>query len=179
MSQPATGATSREVPFVLTVVAVMLLAVNLRASVNVIGPLLPAIRADLGLSGFQVGLLTALPPICFGLLSMGGARASAGLGPTRLVVLSLVLLIAGQLLRAMGPGLASLFAGTFFALAAVAALNVLMPALIASYFPGRIPTMTAAYTVILALGGAMSSALTLPLRISSAAAGGWASGCGR
>ena len=39
----------------LLVLSVILLAANLRAAVNVIGPLLPAIRADLMLNGAVAG----------------------------------------------------------------------------------------------------------------------------
>ena len=51
-------------PVWLLVVAVVLLAVNLRAAVNMIGPLLPTIRDELNLSGAGAGALTALPTFC-------------------------------------------------------------------------------------------------------------------
>lgn len=161
---PGAGHESRTIPVALAVVAVLLLAANLRASVNVLGPLLPAIRSDLDLSGLQVGVLTALPTVCFALLSMLGARISAALGPHRVVVAALILMIVGQLLRALVPGVAALFLGTAVALAAIAVANVVMPALIAGHFPERVAAMTAAYTVTLAALGAAASAGTLPLQ---------------
>ncbi len=176
MTDRSVTAAPRAVPRWLAVVAVLTLAANLRASVNVIGPLLPQLRADLGMSGFQVGLLTALPTICFALLSMAGARVTAGLGPVRVVTGALVLMVAGQLIRAAAPGLAVLLAGTAVALGAIAVANVLMPALIASYFPDRAPSMTAAYTVTLAFFGALASAGTLP--VQTAWGGDWRLGIG-
>lgn len=164
------------VPRWLAVVAVLALAANLRASVNVIGPLLPELRASLSLTGPQVGILTALPTICFALLSMIGARVTKGIGPTRVVLASLVLMALGQVVRAMAPGLTVLLLGTAIALGAIAVANVLMPALIASYFPHRAPSMTAAYTVTLAFFGALASAGTLP--VTHLLGGDWRLGIG-
>ena len=89
----------------LAVLAVIRLAVDLRAAVNVIGPLLPEIRADLGLSGPAAGALTALPTFCFAFLGATGPSLSRRFGPTRTIVAGLVGLAAGQLLRAVVPGL--------------------------------------------------------------------------
>lgn len=70
----------------LTVVAVPLLAANLRVSVNVIGPLLPEIRSTLSLAGVQAGVVTAMPTFCFAVLSVAGARIAAVFGPKRAVL---------------------------------------------------------------------------------------------
>lgn len=160
----------------LAVVAVLLLAANLRAAVNVIGPLLPAVRGSLNLTGLQVGIVTALPTFCFAVVGLIAARLAARVGPTRTVVLSIACMAAGQILRALVPTTAALFAGTALALAAVAVANVLMPALISAFFPGRIPSMTAAYTVVLSGTGAVASGATLPLQ--EALGGDWQVGFG-
>ena len=160
----------------VAIAAVLLLAANLRAAVNVIGPLLPAVRASLDLSGLEVGIVTALPTFCFAVIGLVAARFASRIGVTRAVVLSVACMALGQLLRAVIPATAALFAGTALALAAVAVVNVLMPALISAFFPDRIPSMTAAYTVVLSATGALASGATLPLQ--DAVGGTWQIGFG-
>lgn len=164
------------VPPVLAFIGILLLAANLRAAVNVLGPILPLIRADLGLSGLQVGMITALPSLCFGVVGLLGARVSAVFGPTRTVLAALIVMTVGQLARAALPGVAALFFGTGVALSAIAVANVVTPALIATYFPHRVHAMTGAYTVTLAGLGAAASSGTLP--IQAALDAGWRVGIG-
>jgi CP family cyanate transporter-like MFS transporter len=49
----------------LTVAGIVLVAVNLRASITAVGPIVDDIRADLGLSSASAGLLTTLPVLAF------------------------------------------------------------------------------------------------------------------
>ena len=53
----------------LKLLAVVLLALNLRIAIAGLAPLLPDVQADLGLGRGAAGLLTSLPVLCFGLLS--------------------------------------------------------------------------------------------------------------
>ena len=53
------------------------------------------------------------------------------------------------LVRALAPGVPALFAGSLVALAGIAVANVLMPGLVRSHFPDRIPLLTAVYTDVL------------------------------
>ena len=99
---------------------------------------------------------------------------AARLGSHATVVLTLVALIAGQLIRAVLPGTAALFAGSLIALAGIAVGNVLLPGLVRLHFPDRIPAMTAAYTTLLTIGGAAAAAVTLP--VERALGGDWRTG---
>jgi CP family cyanate transporter-like MFS transporter len=82
---------SQSGPVWLLVVAVVLLAVNLRAAVNVIGPLLPAIRDELNLSGAGAGALTALPTFCCAAVGALGPLVARRVGRVRtIVVMALV-----------------------------------------------------------------------------------------
>lgn len=167
---------SPDLPRWVLVIAVVLLAANLRTAVNVIGPLLPSIRDDLGLTGLQVGLLTALPTLCFAAVGALGPSITRRFGATHTVLATLVVMTVGQVLRAAVPGLVPLFAGTALALSAIAVTNVLMPSVVARFFPGAVATMTAAYTVSLAGAGALASAATLP--VQEALGGTWQLGLG-
>ena len=147
----------------LLLAAVMLLALNLRLSVNALGTVLPEIRLDLHLSAGAAGLLLALPPIVFAFAGIGTPAIAARLGNHRLVVVALAIAGGGQILRAAGPGVGSLFAGTLVSLIGLAIGNVLMPGLIRQHFPDQITTITSIYVTMLSLGATLSSGVSIPL----------------
>ena len=160
----------------LVIGAIILLAGNLRAAVNVIGAVLPQMRSALDLTGAEAGLLTALPAFCFGFLGATGPIVARRLGPSRTVIAALVVMTLGQLVRAFVPGRPALFAGSAITLAAIAIANVLMPSLVRYYFPGRVAALTAIYTVTLSAFSSAASILTLPFE--NAVGGGWRVGLG-
>lgn len=158
----------------MILVAVVMLALSLRLSVNAIGALLPQIRDDLGLSATSAGALNALPEIVFAVVGLLTPALAARFGRHRLVLGALTVAVLGQVLRVGGHGVGTLFAGTLLTLLGPAVGNVLLPGLIREHFPDRITTMTALYATVLSLGAALGSGLTVPLQ--HAAGGSWRSG---
>jgi len=155
----AAGVGSRWLPLV----AVLLLALNLRPAVNALGAVVPELRDDTGLSASVTGVLLSLPMIAFALVGLAAPGLAGRVGPHRTVAGALVALTAGQVLRVAVPGEAALFAGSLLALAGIALANVVLPGLVRLHFPHRIPLMTAAYTTLLTVGAAASAALANPL----------------
>lgn len=151
-------------PLWVAAVAVLLLAANLRVAVNAVGATLPEMRTTLGMSGAAAGLLTALPPFCFGLMGLAGPALARRIGLERTALLSALVLTAGQLVRAAVPGQVWVLAGSSVALAAIALANVVMPSLIRKLFPQRMAAMTTAYTAIMTLFAALTSFVTLPIQ---------------
>ena len=92
------------------------------------------------------------------------------------MLLSLVILIAGQVLRAVVPGIGALFLGSVLGLAGAAVGNVLLPGLVRLHFPHSIPSVTAGYTTLLVVGGTAGAGLTLPME--HALGGDWRTGIG-
>jgi hypothetical protein len=64
----------------LLVAAIVLLAINMRGPIVAVAPVAEAIRADLGVDGGTVGLLTSLPVLCFGLATPPASALLARLG---------------------------------------------------------------------------------------------------
>ena len=153
------------------VLAVLLVAANLRPALTGVGPVMQEIVADLQLSGAAVGLLAALPLLIFGVFSPF-ARAGVAFGLERTFALCLALTAAGIALRSSGSAVA-LFAGTVIFATGIAAANVLMPSLIKRDFPHRIEAMTTAYLMVLALSAAAATGLAAPL--ADHLPGGWRS----
>jgi CP family cyanate transporter-like MFS transporter len=117
-----------------------------------------------------------VPTVAFAVMGLAAPALAARFGSHATVVLTLVALIVGQLIRAVLPGTAALFAGSLIALAGIAVGNVLLPGLVRLHFPDRIPAMTAAYTTLLTIGGAAAAAITLP--VERALGGDWRTGLG-
>jgi CP family cyanate transporter-like MFS transporter len=147
---------------VLLVMGIVLLALNLRACITAVGPLVPAIRGTTGLSNVLAGLLTALPLLTFGAISPLAPRLARRWGMEAMLLASLVGLTAGILLRSLpSPGL--LFLGTALLGAAIAISNVLLPALIKRDFPRHIGLMTGIYSTLLGVSGALADGVSIPL----------------
>jgi CP family cyanate transporter-like MFS transporter len=146
------------------VLALVLVALNLRPAIASVPPVLPDIQRDLGLSGTGAGVLTALPVLCLGLFAPAAAWLAGRFGVDRVVAWALVVLGAGTLARALG-GAAVLFAATFLAGIGLAVGGALLPGIVKAHFPAdRAATVTGLYTTGLAGGALLAAALTVPLR---------------
>jgi MFS transporter, CP family, cyanate transporter len=147
---------------VLLATAIVLVAINLRASITAVGPIVSDIRADLGLSSASAGLLTTLPVLAFALASPLAGPLSRRIGIERTLAGALVLLLGGILVRVAGPTWAA-FAGTALLGVAIAAGNVLLPSLVTRDLPKRIGPVTSLYvTVMVSLAG-IASTISVPL----------------
>jgi len=154
------------------VLALVLVALNLRPAIASVPPVLPDIQRDLGLSGTAAGALTALPVVCLGLFAPLAARLADRFGVDRAVAWALVVLGAGTLARAVG-GAAGLFAATFVAGIGLAVGGALLPGIVkANFAADRAATVTGMYTTGLAGGALLAAALTVPLR--NLLGGSWA-----
>jgi MFS transporter, CP family, cyanate transporter len=162
----------------LVMLALVLLAVNLRTTVASVPPLLGAIERDLGLSGPAAGLLTALPVLCMALFAPPAHRLAHRFGRGATTVAAILLVALGNGLRLAGGVAAVLFGATVIAGLGVAICGVLLPGLIKELFPQRVGAMTGAYSVAMMLGAAGAAAASVPLehRLGSwqAALGAWA-----
>ncbi len=84
-------------------VAVLLIALNLRPTITGVGPFLKQIAEDLGTSEAALGALAAVPLIAFAVVSPFAHGISARFGMPRAVQWSLVLMGAGTVWRSL-PG---------------------------------------------------------------------------
>jgi CP family cyanate transporter-like MFS transporter len=169
MSAPSTAAGStlpRLAP--AAVIGVLLVAVNLRAALMGVGPLLKELHADTGLTIGVLGLLVTMPLLAFALVSPLAPRLARRLGLERTLAGALALLAAGIVLRSL-PGSVPLFAGSALLGAAIAVGNVLLPALVRRDFPSRIGVMTSVFVTTMAGTASVGVGLAVPM----AQAFGW------
>jgi CP family cyanate transporter-like MFS transporter len=146
----------------LVVAGIALVSINLRASITAVGPIVSDIRADLGLSNAAVGLLTTLPVLAFAGASPLAGPLARRIGIERTLGGALVLLLAGILLRVTGTTWAA-FLGTAMLGVAIAAGNVLLPALVKRDLPTLIGPVTSIYVTVMIAFAAIASTVSVPL----------------
>ncbi|MBB3087035.1 MFS transporter [Geodermatophilus sabuli] len=160
-----TSQQARPVPRAgLLLLAVLLAGLNLRGAIAAVSPVLPDIRAELGLTPTVAGLITTLPVLCFAVLAPPAAWLGRRMGPERAVLAGLLAIAAGTALRVL-DGAPVLLAGTFLVGAGMTAGNVLLPAVTKRDFAERAGTVTGLYTGALAAGAALTAALTAPVAV--------------
>ncbi|KOV60633.1 hypothetical protein ADK64_30450 [Streptomyces sp. MMG1121] len=146
----------------------VLLALNLRAAITGISPVLSQLQDAFHLSGTQVSILTTLPVLCLGVFASLAPPIARRIGTETTITAALALLTLGILLRAL-PSPLTLFTGTVLAGAGIAAGNVLLPAVIKRHFAARVGSLTGVAMMLMAASGALAAALAIPL----ADAAGW------
>lgn len=150
-------------------VFVVFMSAMLRPALSGIGPILENIQRDLSLSSAQLGLLTSLPVLCFGVGAFAAPVMVRRLGLGNSFMLLLAMLVT---LLATRPwfGFGYLLVASILAALAIAICNVLFPTLIRVEFPSNVARMTAVYTTLLSAFAALASAVAVPL---AASLGGW------
>ena len=151
-------------PFIalLAIAALMLAAANLRGGLVVTGPLVMEIRAALNINASAFSLLTTLPLLCFGVVSICVPWLSRRWAPQRLAIAGLLVISLGVALRLLEQ-FPLVILGTLLLGSAIAVLNVLIPGLVKSFFPRQVGLMTGLYSVTLSLGAGLGVYLAVPL----------------
>ncbi|WP_280564747.1 MFS transporter [Chromohalobacter sp. 48-RD10] len=148
---------------VLTLVALLLVALNLRPALTSVAPVLGSIGEALALSPSLQGILTTLPVLFLGLAAPLAPRMVRRIGPERSVFAALLVLAVALLVRPY-IGTAGLFLGTAVAGGCIGVIGVLLPGIVKRDFPRRVSIMTGLYTVALNLGASAAAGTTEPLR---------------
>ncbi|MCA5892911.1 MFS transporter [Isoptericola sp. NEAU-Y5] len=149
-------------------VALMLVALNLRAPITSVPPVADELSAGLGLSAAGVGMLTSVPVLCFAVCTPFASMLVARLGPQLSVAATLGGILAGTVVRSAGSVPAA-FAGTVLIGVAITIGNLAVPVIIARDFRRRAAAVTSGYTAMMNVGSTFTTMLTVPL----ATAFGW------
>ena len=147
---------------ILSIIAVIFIAFNLRPAITSIGPLIGLIRDDVGFSNWTVALLTSLPLIAFAMISPVAPMLANKLTNEKAVATGLFILMIGISLRSISM-VFFIFVGTFLLGAGIAVCNVILPALIREKFPYKIALMTSIYTTSMAIFATLATAISVPL----------------
>ncbi|MEX0648424.1 MAG: MFS transporter [Balneolaceae bacterium] len=151
-------------------IAIAIIAINLRPAIAGVGPLIHEIRLDTGLSNTLLGTLTTLPVLAFGLFSVLTPLFTRKLGTEGTMAFALLLLTGGILLRVI-PAFSALYIGTMILGVGIALGNVLLPGIVKKKFPKKFGLVTGIYSAMLGVGAAIASGISVPL--SEGAGLGW------
>ena len=165
---PAGAATP--IPARLLLLAIVLVAVNLRAALASLPPLVHTIQNDLGLSGAGAGLLTTLPVLCMGAFAPVSQRLARSIGREATVGVALVLLLLGLLMRLAGSVVFLLLLSTLLAGIGIALCGTVLPGIVKEFFAHRPGIVTGVYLLAMMSGATAASALAVPM---SHALGSW------
>ena len=146
----------------LLFIGLILVAVNLRAPITAVGPLVPTMKTELPFSNGVFGLLTTIPLIMFAVFSPFVRRISDKLGAGMTLLYAVVAILLGVIIRSFAGNI-GLFAGTFLLGAGIAIGNVLVPGIIKARFPERIGLATGAFTISMTSFAAVSAAVSYPI----------------
>ena len=144
------------------IIGILCIAVNLRPALSSVGPLVDFIRAELSLSGAMLGLLTTLPLLAFGVVSMLTPIFTKRFGFGKTLLGAMALLTLGIGLRSMFDAV-GLYSGTVLLGVAIAFGNVLIPALTKQNFPEHAGVITSMYSSVMAIGAALAAGISAPL----------------
>lgn len=141
--------------------ALVLVALCLRAPFSAVGPVLDELGSELSLPTGALAVVTALPLVCFGLISPFAPALAARLGVHRAIVVGTVVLAAGIGLRT--GGVVGLFAGTVLLTGGIAIVNVLLPAAARAEYGPRSAVVVGLTTASMAVSAAAGAGLAQPL----------------
>ncbi|MFF4383669.1 CynX/NimT family MFS transporter [Kitasatospora sp. NPDC001547] len=159
----------------LLLTGIVLVALNMRACLAAVSPMVGEIQRTFGLSATAAGLITTVPVLFQGAGAPLTPRLTRRFGVERVVLGAVLVLGAGVLLRVL-PSVAALYAGCVVIGVAIAVLNVSMPGLVKREFPDRAATMTGVYSTTMLVGATLAAGTSVPLE--HALGGGWRASLG-
>ncbi|WP_233189547.1 CynX/NimT family MFS transporter [Sporosarcina sp. P7] len=144
----------------LLLLAIFIVALNLRPAITSIGPMLDIIRDDLLLSNTEVSLLTVIPVICMGVFAMLAPILNQAIGLNKTMYLMLSLLAVATAMRFFVTSFSVLVLTAFIAGVAIAVIGPLLSALIKQYFPMHVAIVVGIYSFGMGMGATLSTGLT-------------------
>ncbi len=142
----------------------------LRPQIIGIGPLMPEIQHDLGVSHAIAGLLGTIPLICMSVFAFPAPMLSRRYGARTVITVSLAMIAAFGIARVVVPGAALVIALTVGVGIGLGVAQAVMPVAVKERFAHRPAFATGIYVAGINLGSAVSSAVAVPLADAS---GGW------
>lgn len=148
---------------------ILLVAANLRAAVSALSPILARVSVDIPLNAVAIGLLGALPPICFAVFGIVTPMLVRRARLEPVLIAALVAILAGHLIRSAAGNVGILLLGSAITFAGLGIGNVLLPPLVKKYFPDRIALVTTLYVTMLSVSAFLPPLVVVPV----ADAAGW------
>ncbi|WP_264355965.1 MFS transporter [Pseudarthrobacter sp. MM222] len=147
----------------LLMLAIGLIALNMRGPLVAVAPVVAHMRDDLAFTPVELGFLTGIPVLCFALAAPLASLTGRKLGPEFAITLTLLGVLLGVVVRSSGGG-ALVMLGTVILGVAITIGNIVVPLIIRRDFtPARQGAAMGTYTAALNIGSFLTSMVTAPL----------------
>lgn len=144
-------------------IAILLLGINLRPILAVVGPLLEQIQQATGLDDSQAGLLTTLPILAMGICALYGGWLQRHLGEYRGILLGITIIAVACLVRFPWDTRIGLLVSAALGGVGIALIQALVPSFIKRFFLQRSSLLMGLYTTGIMAGAAVAAATASPL----------------
>jgi CP family cyanate transporter-like MFS transporter len=135
---------------------------NMRAGLILIGPLLPILKAEYGISVFTESILAATPLLCFSLSAIL-MRSISRLGNTNRIISYAITVLTLSLFLRTTFNIASILIFSISLGISVAVLNYMLPVWVKENNTGNAGILTGIYATVMGSCAAISLAITAPL----------------
>jgi CP family cyanate transporter-like MFS transporter len=162
---PAPAAPAVRPVSLAAIAGLFVASIALRPQLLAIGPLLPLIRVDLGLSAGLGGLLTSIPVLCMGLFAPIGPRLAARVGSRNALAFCLVAICLLGILRAVVPAYPLVLLATFGIGVAIGGAGPIPSIVVSQRINGRPALGTGAYAGGIVTGSTIAAAIAVPLAV--------------
>jgi CP family cyanate transporter-like MFS transporter len=147
----------------LLMLAIGLIALNMRGPLVAVAPVIAQLEDDLGFTPVELGFLTGIPVLCFALAAPLASLAGRKLGPEFAITVTLLGVLFGVVVRSAGGG-ALVMLGTVILGVAITIGNIVVPLIIRRDFtPARQGAAMGTYTAALNIGSFLTSMVSAPL----------------
>ena len=160
-SQISVATAPTKALIVTVVIAILLLAINMRAPIIGFGAVAKLVQQDLGLTTKTIGLIGTIPVMAFASSSFVAPMLSRRIGLENTMILATSLLAIGIFVRVAHPQLGFLLAGTVLLSLAISLGNVLIPAVIKKYIPNHIGLVMGSYSMFLSVFAGFASGIAM------------------
>lgn len=143
------------VSVLLAFVAVFVAAINLRAGIASLGPVLGQVLDAFGAAGWLAGVVTAIPGLFFALMGLAAVPLARRLGLSGALTAGMVLTLIGLAVRPWVGQIWVFIILTALVVAGIALANVLLPAWIKNHGRHRTVALMTVYTSVLGVSGAI------------------------
>ncbi|ELC8443994.1 MFS transporter [Clostridium perfringens] len=141
----------------LLILTIIFIAANLRGPLTMVGPLIPAMKESFTCSNSIFGALTSIPLFVFGVISIIAPKLDNKFGKRATILSSLVILLAGLIIRSLGS-VSTLLIGSVLIALGIGISNVLLPSVIVEGAPQKeVGKLTGTFTTTMGLFGSIAS----------------------
>ena len=175
---PATVAKTPRAVFWLVVIAILLMASNMRSPIVALGSIAPVVQDALGLSAAHIGWLGAIPMLMFALGALVSPAIGKHYGLENTLIAVVIVLTAGIIMRSTWTTWNGFLIGTILLSLAIGFANTLVAPVIKQHTPGNIALVTSMFSLTMSVMAGIVSGLVYPLSEQVGwqwALGGWAS----